>query len=299
MKEGTDRSGGMWLLSFCVTAGTALCGSFDWLSALAGGVLGALAARLARDGTPLRVLRVLWLAAPLSVGAQSARALFPDVSATPYVPVVVLALAWLLACQPRSGLLACCAVAGFFVLGAVGVVSLFSLPKLTLRWLIPAPSLNGFLCALAIGSGGTLLTECGEQPGPRWRWSACLTPAVLSALAGGCLSYPLAARQASAFYTLSRGVSLFGVTERFEALIAACLTLGLCSACALLLWAARRALGSDWAFLLIPAALGLCFFPIPGAYIALGTALLWVVFPTFFSLKLSCEKMLKKRKNNS
>ena len=299
MKERNDRGRGMWLLSFCVTAGTALCGSFDWLSALAGGLLGALAVRFARNGTPLCIFRALWLAAPLSVGAQSARALFPDVSATLYVPAAVLVLAWLLARQSRGGLLACCAVVGFFVLGAVSVVSAFSLPKLTLRWLRPEPSLTGFLIALALGFGGMLLTETGEKPSGAWIWCAHLAPAILSALAGGCLSYPLAGRQSSAFYTLSRGVSLFGVAERFEALIAACLTLGLCSACALLLWTARGMLGSDWAFLLIPAALGLCVFPIPGAYIAVGTALLWVIFPALFSVRLSCKKMLKKSKNSS
>ena len=286
----------MWLLCFGVTAGAALCGCFDWLSALAGGALAALASRYyTRTPRALRVLRALWLALPLCVGAKAAQALFPDVSGSFYVPAVVLALAWLLARQSRGGLLACCAVVGFFVLGAVGLVSAFSLPKLTLRWLRPAPALNGFLCALAIGAGGMLLAECGERPGPGWRWSALLAPAILSALAGGCLSRPLAARQASAFYTLSRGVSLFGVAERFEALIAACLTLGLCSACALILRAARELLKSDRAILLIPAALALCFVPIPGPWIAAGTALLWVVIPAVWPR----EKKLKKRKNSS
>ena len=286
----------MWLLCFGVTAGAALCGCFDWLSALAGGALAALACRYyTRTPRALRVLRALWLALPLCVGAKAAQALFPDVSGSFYVPAVVLALAWLLARQSRGGLLACCAVVGFFVLGAVGLVSAFSLPKLTLRWLRPAQALNGFLCALAIGAGGMLLAECGERPGPGWRWSALLAPAILSALAGGCLSRPLAARQASAFYTLSRGVSLFGVAERFEALIAACLTLGLCSACALILRAARELLKSDRAILLIPAALALCFVPIPGPWIAAGTALLWVVIPAVWPR----EKKLKKRKNSS
>jgi hypothetical protein len=286
----------MWLLCFGVTAGAALCGSFDWLSALLGGALAALACWFySRTPRTLRMLQALWLALPLCVGARAAQALFPDVSGSLYVPAVVLALAWLLARQSRNGLLACCAVVGFFVLGAVGIVAVFSLPKLTLRWLRPAPALDGLLCALAIGSGGMLLAECGEKPGPGWRWSALLAPAILSALAGGCLSRPLAARQASAFYTLSRGVSLFGVAERFEALIAACLTLGLCSACALILRASRELLNSDWAILLIPAALAMCYVTIPGPWTAAGTVLLWVVIPALWPR----EKKLKKRKKSS
>ena len=293
----------MWLLSCMTAAGAALCGRFDWLSALAAGTLGALLCRCfpAREEMPrvLRLLGALWLALPLCVLIRAARDLFPDVSDSLYIPAVVLALAWLLARQSRGGMLACCAVVGFFVLGAVGLVSLCSLPKLTLSWLRPDPSLNGFLCALALGAGGMLLAKTGERPGPGWIWSAYLTPAVLSALVGGCLSGPLAARQASAFYTLSRGVSLFGVAERFEALIAACLTLGLCSACALLLRAARTALKTDWAALLIPAALGLCCVPVPGRYIAAGTVLFRVLLPALFALKRTCKKLLKKSKKSS
>ena len=301
MKEGTERSAGMWLLSCFVAVGAALCGRFDWLSALAAGALVALLCRYSAGELPgaLRILGALWLAAPLCVLAEAARDLFPDAAGSLYVPAVVLALGWLMARQSRGGLLACCAVVGFFVLGAVGLVSVFSLPKLTLRWLRPEPSLNGFLCALALGSGGMLLAETGERPGPGWTWSAYLAPAVLSALAGGCLSGRLAFRQASAFYTLSRGVSLFGVAERFEALIAACLTLGLCSACALLLRAARTALKSDWSALLVPAALGLTCAPIPGVCISVGTTLFWVLFPAFFARKRTCKNLLKKSKKSS
>ena len=302
MKEGTERSGGMWLLSCMTAAGAALCGRFDWLSALAAGVLGALLCRVCPGPgalpRALRALQALWLAMPLGVLARAARDLFPDASGSLYIPAVVLGLAWLLAGQSRSGRLACCAVVGFFVLGAVGIVSLFSLPKLTPGWLIPAPTPEGFLCALALGSGGMLLRAAAGEPAGAWIRGAYLVPAVLSALAGGCLSCPLAARQASAFYTLSRGVSLFGVAERFEALIAACLTLGLCSACALLLCAARELLGSDRAVLLIPASIGTCFLPIRGLYIAAGTVLLWLLPPVFFKIRV-CKKLPKKSKKSS
>ncbi|MBR4132454.1 MAG: hypothetical protein IKT99_05700, partial [Oscillospiraceae bacterium] len=59
MKERTERSGGMWLLCFGVTAGAALCGRFDWLSALAGGALGALACRVSAKGQLPKALGVL------------------------------------------------------------------------------------------------------------------------------------------------------------------------------------------------------------------------------------------------
>ena len=300
MKEGTRRSGGMWLLSCFISVGAALCGRIDWLSALAAGVIGALLCRLCPGtGTlpgALRVLQGLWLALPLCVLAQAARDLFPDVSGSLYIPAVVLGLAWLLACRQRGGLTACCAVVGFFVLGAVGLVSLFSLPGLTLGRLRPAPSVRGFLCALAIGSGGMLLETTTGKPSGGWIWSAYMSPAALSALVGGCLSYPLAARQASAFYTLSRGVSLFGVAERFEALIAACLTLGICSACALLLRAACG--GKTVRALLAAGALVLTRLPVPEVAAAAGTVFFWGVLPGIFAAKHEKPHTEKKSKKD-
>ncbi len=283
------RSGGMWLFSFGLTAGAVLCGRFGWLPALLGGTAGALVCRLCRDRqeppAAVRAVQTLWLAVPLCVAANGAQALFPAGSDSLYVPSVVLGLAWLLSRHSRQGVRCCCAIAGFFVLGALGVVAVFCLPDLCLRWLRPSFSWQEVLAALAVGSGGMLLARADQEakPGPTWRGAAALAPAALAALVSGCLSRPLAARQPSAFYTLSRAVSLFGVAERFEALIAACLTLGLCSACTLLLCAARG--GDGQRALLSLTALALTRLPLPPLIASAGTVVLWVLTPLFFGRK--------------
>ena len=286
MERGdAGRSGGMWLLSYGVTAGAVLCGRFGWVSALLGGAFGALVCRLCRGRgnipAPVRWLQTLWLAVPLCVAANGASSLFPAAGSL-YVPAVVLGLAWLLSRHSRRGVLCCCAIAGFFVLAAFGVVALFCLPDLRLQWLRPSFSWPETLAALAVGSGGMLLAQADREanPGPGWRWSAALAPAILAALVSGCLSWPLAARQASAFYTLSRAVSLFGVAERFEALIAACLTLGLCSACTLLLRAARG--GDGIRAVLAISGLALTRVPVPPLAASAGTAVLWILLPLIF-----------------
>lgn len=275
----------MWLLSACVTMGAALCGRFGWVSALAGGALGAAAysVRLKRGEEPaaLEVLQTIWLAVPLGIAAKSAAALFSGHSF--YVPAVVLALSWLLSRHPRQGVLACCTLVGFFVLAAVGIVSAFSLPDLHPVWLRPAFDWQETLIVLAICSAGMLLCRGipGAKPSPGWRWAAYLAPAGIAAIVGGCLSRPLAQLQASAFYTLSRSISLFGVAERFEALIASCLLLGLCSVCALIFSAAKKC--GSWTWTLIVPALILTQVSIPPLVVSAGTVALWVLAPTIFS----------------
>lgn len=296
-----NRSGGMWLLSFAVTAGAALCGRMGWLSALVGGLVGIavyeLKLRLPEGHTPglIRALQVLWLAVPLAVFANTARDLFPDASNEIYVPLVVLALSWLLARHPRDGVLACCVIVGFFLLTAVAVVCVFSSPGIQWRWLKPSFDWVEALTAFSIVGGGMLLSVAmpGAKPGKLWRWIAFVSPAVLAALVAGCLSAPLAQQQDAAFYTLSRSISLFGVVERFEALVASCLTLGLCSACALMLHAARQMLSERGqngvtAFLCL-AALGGSFLSISPVIPAVGTVLFWVLLP-FIKNKKKVEK---------
>ncbi len=294
-RSDPGRSGGLWLLSAAVTAGAALCGHFSWASALLGGVLGLLAVRFARPSGTVTVLQTAWLAAPLCVAANGASALFPGGI---YVPAVVLGLAWLLACHSREGVLCCCAIIGFFVLGAIGVVSMFCLPDLRFAWLRPTLSLDEVLIALAVGSGGTLLARAVPEakPGSGWRWAAAMAPAILAALVSGGLSRPLAARQASAFYSLSRAVSLFGVAERFEALLAACLMMGLCSVCTLMLRAASGE-GRVRAVLVL-AALVLTQVRVPPLVLSGGTVLFWVVQP-LLPPKKTAQKNFEKDEKSS
>ena len=286
-----SRSSGMWLLSFGVTAGAALCGHMGWFSALIGALAGIILYEIylwlpeGRTPAPIRVLQVLWLAVPLAVFANTARDLFPDASNELYVPLVVLALSWLLARHPRDGVLACCVIVGYFLLTAVAVVCVFASPNLQWHWLRPSFDWVEALTALSIAGGGMLLSTAlpGVRPGKPWRWIAYLSPVVIAAVVSGSLSVPLARKQDAAFYTLSRSISLFGVVERFEALVAACLTLGLCSACALLLNAVRQMIpqkGGDGvtAFLCL-AALGGSFLSLSPLIPAAGTAVIWVLLP--------------------
>lgn len=288
------RDRGMWLLSGMTAMGAVLCGQFGWCSALAGLAAALLLYNIVGADTPLptfaRGLQALWLAVPLCAAAKGAAALFPDAGNGWYVPAVTLALGWLLARRKREAVGACCTVVGFFVLAAVGVVVIFAVPGLRLSWLAPEFDWRGVLLAFALGSGGFVVPQAsGGKPGRGWGVCAYVVPVLLSAVTAAALSPRLAAMQPSAFYTLSRSISVFGVVERFEALIAACLSLGIFCACAAILCAARSLCPEKYADGLSAA---LCLAALVGTQttsggviFAAGTAILWVLLPLIKNMR--------------
>ena len=293
-ERGLNRSVGMWLASFGICTGAILCGRMDWCSALVSGtvlmIIYWMDFRYKLPPTVVRILQTIWLAVPLYVCGRASAALFPDAGYPLYVPAVVLGLGWLLADRPGDGVRACCALIGYFVLAAVSIVSIFAVTDIQWQWLRPAFSWKRLAIALSIGSGGMLIRTVYPQAKPNKPWCAAafLSPVILSAVAVGCLSAQLCAQEETAFYTLSRSISLFGVVERFEALIAACLTLGLCSVAALLFRAVGALCGKyarPICAMLYLLALGLICRPLAGIICAIGTIILWIAFPLIFSLK--------------
>ena len=306
MDEQRTRASGAWELTFFVTAATTVCAGLDWLSVLTGSVLAALLCAAARHAgmktwpMALRFLLLVWLTALLWVAGRCSAALFPDAANRIYVPAVVLALAWLLARRPRQAVLACCAVISLFVLAAVAVVLVFALPDVQLSWLRPDFSWHHALVAAAVGSGANLLRAAAPQTqvGMPWRAAAVLAPAAAAAVTCGCLSPELASGQTLAFYTLSRSISLFGVVERFEALVAACLCMGCCAAAALVLTAARNLLPAKWSggardgWTAAGCAVAALLPPLPlsGTFFSALTAILWVVLPCLTQAVVGCKK---------
>lgn len=67
-----------------------------------------------------------------------------------------------------------------------------------------------------------------EGKGRSWPWilGGLLGGAALSAVCAGCLSPLRAAESTGAFYDLVRGLRLFGVAERFEAVVSGIMTMG-------------------------------------------------------------------------
>lgn len=132
--------------------------------------------------------------------------------------------------------------------------------------------------------------------GKRWSVRSGVALAVLTAAVGllvaGTLSGGIAAQIGDPFYEYSKSLSLFGVAERFEALVSVALTMGMYAVLSILLSMAglfadtvRPGLGR-WGVVLCALAAGaLLLLPaVPGAALSAGSILLWGVFPLARSL---------------
>jgi len=286
-REPSARAAGAWELTFFLTAAATVCAGLDWLSVLIGCGASLLLCLLPeRRVVQVPRLALVWLPALLWVVARAAGALFSDAGNGSYVPAVVLALGWLLARRPRQAALACCAVLSFFVAAAAAVVLIFALPDVRLAHLAPQFSWQQCLVAFAVGCGPWLLRSAvGERSPGGFSAAGHLLLPVTAAVVCGVLSPELARGEQVPFYTLSRSISLFGVVERFEALVAACVCMGCCSAAALILRAARTLLPGDeklrdWLTAAACVGVVLCpKLPLPSAIFTAVTAILWVGLP--------------------
>ena len=170
---------------------------------------------------------------------------FPQTADAPLAGLALLAVSAWAAGKGIRAVVRCSAV--LFVLLALlyGVVLLGSAPRVQLRWLAPA----GDIRQTALFFGVLLLpTVClyfapqENNTSPALWLLACGALALAaSVVTAGCLSPRIAAEEMS-FYQLAQSVSLFGMVERFEALISAAFLFGAFCLTGLLLCAAREAL---------------------------------------------------------
>ena len=233
-----------WLIAMSLTLGALICGGGDWLSVLIGGLCGFLLLYIyKRTDRPVpgwcRFLQGIWCVLLLAVLGEKANALYPDAGNSYYIPGVLFGLSWLCARDGDEKLCACHAVLSCFVWVAVGVVALCAIPQMEWRWTLPHPGWQGAALGFSLAAGGMLLPG---RPGKGWCLAGAVCPAILALLVCGSLSPQLAQKESLAFYTLSRSIRLFGVVERFEALVGAGLCIGLFGTMSLLLAGVRRGL---------------------------------------------------------
>lgn len=123
--------------------------------------------------------------------------------------------------------------------------------------------------------------------------SLLLIALLTSVVTAGVLSPNVSRGMQAPFYELSRSLSLLGVAERFESLVAAALTIGYFSTISLLL-SRQETVGKGKLWVWIGAGLsGLLFLldiRIDSRLLALGSILTWVILPAVCHLKNNFQK---------
>lgn len=290
-------------------------GSFSWfwslLIGIASGILWLCVEQTTvngrRDWKPLTVLQILFLIFAAGIAASWSGACWITAKHTWVVPIILLALA---ACAAEGGCRTgarCGAVIFWFLAGMFLLLCAFALPDVKVQWLSSAAIGNentGIAVAVLLLPAAAAMLPREKKSRP-WPWALGLTvgAVILSAVTVGVLSPAVAEKTEGAFFEMVRGIRIFGVAERFEAVVAAAMTLGWFCLLSLLLTVAGHMAetlhagwgkAGVWISAVLAAVISLWGRRAPAWPFALGALVLWCLLPTLFSRKEKNSKNFEK-----
>ena len=223
-----------WLLVAAIPAILSIVGRNGWLTillmAIGCGALCfcALTCRIEKFPKWLCILELAWFTVFLAGTAKLSGSCWTEANASALIPVILLLLAAYASSKGTHQSARMGATLLWLVIPVLGLVFLAGTTDINIKWIPSEWELpDGTLTAL-------LLLPCAGIFMPRERKALRWTGLILGAAAvtGSLLMYGTMGTEAAktapnGFYEFSKGVTLFGVAERFEALVACALTGGL------------------------------------------------------------------------
>ena len=237
----------------------------------------------------LCVLELLWLTVLLGGVAAFSATCWTEVDTLSWIPVILLAVAALAAKNGgvRAGRTG--AVLNWFVLPVLAIVFLAGTTDRDWAWVrkemeVPDGSLITWLLLPCLG---IFLPQ--EKSKKRYALCAVLGVVAIvgSIIMDAVLGAEVAQSSSNNFYEFSKGVTLFGVAERFEALVACALTGGWFALFVIILSAVHHlaekifSSGAKWSvWLCAMVAAGLmCMLPNRADWMAVGCLIFWGFLP--------------------
>ena len=284
-----------WLL--CATIGPILsiAGRNSWMTtliaAVATGALSFCVLSCKQIKLPrwLCVLELIWLTIFLGGIGKTAGGCWPASGKFPVIPIVLLFLAVLATSRGSVPAARTGATLVWLIIPVLGITALAGIGDVNPEWIpmeleVPDSMFVGLLlipCLCAFlphnATGGV-------------RWSAAILGliAVLGAvLITGLMGATAAAQASNSFYEFSKSIHLFGIAERFEALVACALTGSWFALFALILSAAYclseeiLTCAGKYGVWTVAAGSGvlMCVLPNGGEWIAVGSLVFWGFLP--------------------
>lgn len=233
---------------------------------------------------------------------------WPTADAYPLVPLVLLMIALFSAWHGAERASRVGGVVFWFVALLFAIVLAAGSRNIEPEYL--APKLNGtgyalllvFLFPVVI----SFLPREGATCYTKTLWSAVVLGIIVSVLTVGTLSQEIASDESFAFYTFSKSLSLFGVAERFEALVSVALTMGQYSLLSLLLSCAGHLAHTIYpgkgrvgvvASAIAAAAFMMFMQEITVDWIGAGALFFWGILPLIFRNTESRKKNKKVKKS--
>lgn len=283
-----------WLLAAVVPAIFSVTGRNGWATVLLMAIgcstlcFCILTCRIERFPKWLCILELAWLIVFLAGIAKISSSCWVEANAYPSIPIILLLLAALASRKGTTQSARMGATLLWLVIPVLGLVFLAGTTDIRMKWIPTELELpDGGLIAL-------LLTPCVTAFLPKenktLRWTGVILGAV--AIAGSLLIYgtmgaDVARNAPSSFYEFSKGVTLFGVAERFEALVACALTGGSFALLTLILsvvyYLAEKILpaAAKWGVWLCTAVSAgvMCILPNNNYWMAIGGVIFWGFLP--------------------
>ena len=225
-------------------------------------------------GQVLQGIVALWFFLLACFAAHQSAEAFPRSNGFPFIPVVLILLSCWAVGKGAAVVGRCCSVLFFFLAAAFAVVLAFGVTEVQWDYLRPAqPPVDG-LAALAVMLIPTVVLQfrdCMRGPAATGLWSLGLIALAVcvSLVTVGSLGIRLAKTAEAPFYLVVEGISIFGVMERFEALISAALISSYFALICLFSLACAQNLKSLFQFQRVqPAARGVCAATLLGFWLA-------------------------------
>ncbi len=283
-----------WLLVAVMPAILSVIGRNGWatvlLMAIGCSVLCfcVLACRIENFPKWLCAVELAWLAIFLGGIAKICGSCWMEANAHPWIQIVLLLLA---AFASRKGAFQGARTGAtllWLVIPILGLVFLAGTTDIHMKWIPTDLELpDGGLIAL-------LLTPCVtaffSKESKKLRWTGLILGAF--AVAGSLLIYgtmgtEMAKSAPNSFYEFSKGITIFGIAERFEALVACALTGGLFALLTLILSAVYHltekvfAAARKWSVWLCAATSAgvMCILPNNDYWMAIGGVIFWGFLP--------------------
>lgn len=247
-----------------------------------------LSCRIEKFPKWLCVLELAWLTVLLAGIAKISGSCWEKANAYPWIPMILLLMA---ACASRNGVFRSARTGAtllWLVIPVLGIAFLSGTTDICTEWIPTDLELPDDTLLLL------LLTPCATTFLPKerkaLRWTGFLLGVialVTSILIYGTLGAQVAPNTPNSFYEFSKGITLFGVAERFEALVACALTGGLFALKILILSSvhyltekifAAAAKWTIWLSAIVSAGI-MCILPNNNHWMAIGGVIFWGFLP--------------------
>lgn len=246
-------------------------------------------------GSVLLGLYWLWLALSVGGAARLGAGAFPQDQGIPMIPLTLVLIAAQTAAKGRGAVCRFGGLLFLFVAVLMAFTLVFAAGDVQMENLRPAGNsaeAAGPLAVLLLPAAGLFFRDRlkqGDASCVRWYLLVAGLAAAVSLVCVGALGLPLAKASAQPFWLMSRSISVFGIMERFEALISSLLAISICCLIAFFLSAGGKSLQTavpiigNWVAVWGGAALGFAavwLVPcLPGWVWLAGSGIFWGVFP--------------------